>query len=107
LNNIKNDIVMPIKKEYKKSKPVCKVTFSIAAKQATMATVVGDFNNWDAKEGVLEKLKNGTFKASFELPKETTYQFKYMIDGAYVNEPEADAYVWNDFAGSENSVLSL
>jgi 1,4-alpha-glucan branching enzyme len=98
---------MPIKKEYKKSKPVCKVTFSIAAKQATTATVVGDFNNWNVTEGALVKLKNGTFKATFELPKETVYQFKYMIDGDYVNEPEADAYVWNDFAGSENSVLSL
>jgi 1,4-alpha-glucan branching enzyme len=107
LDNIKNQILMPIKKEYKKSKPVCKVTFSIVAKQAKMATVVGDFNNWNANEGVLVKLKNGTFKAAFELPKETNYQFKYLIDGAYVNEPEADSYVWNDFAGSENSVLSL
>ena len=56
---------MPIKKQFIKSKPVCKVTFSIEAKEATQAAVVGDFNNWNAEEGALSKLKNGTFKAYF------------------------------------------
>ncbi|HZJ20140.1 MAG TPA: glycoside hydrolase, partial [Pricia sp.] len=34
-------------------------------------------------------------------------EFKYVIDGNYVNEPEADRYQWNDFAGAENAVLEL
>ena len=106
-HNIKNEIVMSIKKQFIKTKPVCKVTFSVEAKEATSASVVVDFNNWDPKEGELSKLKNGTFKGVFDLPKEASYEFKYVIDGAFVNEPEADSFKWNDFAGTENGVLAL
>ena len=98
---------MAIKKQVIKTKPVVKVTFSIDAKEAQTAAVVGDFNNWHPTEGELSKLKTGTFKATFDLPKDNSYEFKYLVDGAYVNDPEADSYVYNDFAGAENSVLSL
>lgn len=103
----KNEIVMSLKKQYVKTKPVCKVTFSVEAKDSENASVVGDFNNWNPEEGVLNKLKNGTFKGVFDLDKDATYEFKYLIDGEYVNEAEADSYKWNDFAGTENSVLSV
>lgn len=98
---------MAIKKQFIKTKPVCKVTFTVEAKQANSASVVGDFNNWNSTEGELSKLKNGTFKGVFDLGKDATYEFKYVIDGAFVNEPEADSFVWNDFAGAENSVLHV
>ena len=98
---------MSIKKQYIKTKPVCKVTFSVVAKEANSAAVVGDFNNWNVEQGALEKLKNGTFKGLFEIPKDANYEFKYVVDGAFVNEPEADSQVWNDFAAAENSVLSV
>ncbi len=98
---------MSIKKQFIKTKPVCKVTFSVLAKEANEASVVGDFNNWSIAAGVLSKLKNGTFKATFDLDKDAVYEFKYVIDGEFVNEPEADSYKWNDFAGSENSILAV
>jgi 1,4-alpha-glucan branching enzyme len=98
---------MSIKKQFVKTKPVCKVTFSVEAKQATSASVVGDFNGWDLTEGALSKLKNGTFKATFDLNKDTSYEFKYVIDGEFINEPDADYFKWNDFAGAENCVLSI
>ncbi|MFC3334124.1 isoamylase early set domain-containing protein [Flavobacterium palustre] len=98
---------MPIKKQFVKSKPVCKVTFSIEAKEATQVSVIGDFNNWNAEEGTLSKLKNGTFKGVFDLDKDAAYEFKYLIDGEYVNESEADSFKWNEFAGTENSVLEV
>jgi 1,4-alpha-glucan branching enzyme len=96
---------MSIKKQFIKTKPVCKVTFSVSAKEASKASVVGDFNNWDVEKGSLEKLKNGTFKGLFEIPKDASYEFKYVVDGEFVNEPDADSQVWNDFAGAENSVI--
>jgi 1,4-alpha-glucan branching enzyme len=98
---------MSIKKQFVKTKPVCKVTFSIEAKDANQVAVVGDFNNWKIEEGTLSKLKNGTFKGTFDLSKDTSYEFKYVIDGEYTNEPEADSYKWNEFAGTENSVLEV
>jgi len=98
---------MSIKKQVIKTKPVVKVTFSVDAKEATTAAVVGDFNNWNPSEGELSKLKNGTFKAAFDLPKDHSFEFKYLVDGTYVNEPEADSYRWNEFANAENSVLEV
>jgi 1,4-alpha-glucan branching enzyme len=98
---------MAIKKQTIKNKPVVKVTFSIEAKEAQTAAVVGDFNNWNPAEGELAKLKNGTFKGLFEVPKDASYEFRYYIDGSYVNDPEADGYKYNEFAGTENSVVTV
>ena len=96
---------MAIKKQFIKTKPVCKVTFTVDAQEATTASVVGDFNNWNPSEGELSKLKNGSFKGVFDVNKDASYEFKYYIDGAYVNDEQADSFVFNEFAGTENGVL--
>ena len=98
---------MAIKKQYLKSKPVCKVTFTVPAEEAKKVAVVADFNNWNPKGSLLKKLKNGTFKGTFDLPAENSYEFRYLVDGSYVNDEAADRYKWNDFAGAENAVLEL
>ena len=98
---------MAIKKQYLKSKPICKVTFTVPAKEAENVVVVGDFNNWNPKGSALKKLKNGNFKGTFELPKENTYEFRYIVDESYVNDESADRYQWNDYAGAENAVIEL
>ncbi len=99
---------MAISKQYLKTKPVCKVTFTVPAAEAENVSVVGDFNGWNPTESSLKKLKNGNFKGTLDLEKDTTYEFRYVIDGTtYVNEVEADRYQWSDFAGEENSVLEL
>lgn len=98
---------MSVKKQFSKTKPVCKVTFTIVAKDATEVAVVGDFNNWDEKEGALGKLKNGSFKGAFDIPTNASYEFKYLIDGIYENEEDADRYQFNGFSGTENSVIEL
>ncbi len=98
---------MAIKKQYLKSKPVCKVTFSIEAKEAKKVTVAGDWNKWSVKKQPLQKLKNGTFKVTVDLPKDKSYEFKYVVDGNFVNDDQADGYAWNDYASSENGILNL
>ena len=98
---------MSIKKQYLKSKPICKVTFSVPAKDAKKVAVVGDFNKWNTKATQLRKLKNGTFKGIVDLEKDKSYQFRYLVDDTYINEDKADGYIWNDFAGTENAVLEL
>ncbi len=107
LSQILKPIKMAITKQYLKSKPVVKVTFTVPAEDAKKVAVVGDFNNWNPKGSTLKKLKNGNFKGTFDLPKENTYEFRYLVDGTYVNETEADRYQWNDYAGAENAVLEL
>ncbi|TXD48220.1 isoamylase early set domain-containing protein [Polaribacter sp. IC073] len=98
---------MAIKKQFLKSKPVCKVTFTVAAKEANTVAVVGSFNEWNAESAPLKKLKNGSFKGTVDLETKTSHEFKYLIDGAYVNENEADGFAWSDFANAENSVIKL
>jgi len=98
---------LAITKQYLKSKPVCKVTFSVPAEEAKEVKVVGTFNNWDVKTKGLKKLKNGTFKGTVDLEAGSSHEFKYIVDGVYQNDSEADAYAWNDFAGAENGVLNL
>jgi 1,4-alpha-glucan branching enzyme len=98
---------MAIKKQYLKSKPVCKVTFAIHAEEAQNVALVGSFNEWNTEATQLTKLKNGTFKGTVDLEKDNSYEFRYVVDGTYVNDEQADAYQWNEFAAAENGVLNL
>ena len=98
---------MSIKKQFLKSKPVCKVTFTVPAEEAKDVAVVGSFNEWNIEATPLKKLKNGSFKGTVDLDCGTSYEFRYLVDGAYVNELEADSSIWSDFAGADNSVITL
>lgn len=98
---------MAITKQYLKSKSICKVTFSVPAEDAKKVTVLGTFNEWNEKKGLqLKKLKNGTFKGAVDLEKDSSYEFRYLVDGVFVNEEQADGYITNEFGG-ENAVLKL
>ena len=100
---------MSLKKQFLKSKPVCKVSFRLDAADASGATKVqllGDFNNWDESAEPMAALKTKDFTATLELEAGKEYQFRYLIDGEiWKNDPQADAFVTNAF-GAENSVVS-
>ncbi len=98
---------MAISKQFLKTKPVCKVTFTVPAEEANQVHVVGSFNAWDTDATPLKKLKNGTFKGTVNLDEGQSYQFRYVIDGNYTNDDQADAYAWSDFAAADNGVLNL
>ena len=95
-----------LKKQYLKSRPVCKVTFSLPTEvEAESAAIVGDFTNWQAAP--MEQLKDGRFKVVLELNQGSEYQFRYLVNETdWVNDTEADGYVPNPYA-TENSVVSV
>lgn len=99
---------MSLKKQFLKSKPVCKVTFKLTGKLAQDADSVqllGDFNQWEKSNKPMRKLKNGDVTETIELATGKEYQFKYLINGhIWENEAQADKYVPNEFQG-ENSVV--
>jgi len=99
-----------IKKQFSKSKQVCKVTFTLpkkAAKGAKVVKVLGDFNDWNWRKGVKMTPMRSEFKAVVELETGRKYQFRYMIDNKiWENDWAADEYVPNDF-GMNNSVVVL
>ncbi|PKP10781.1 MAG: glycoside hydrolase [Bacteroidetes bacterium HGW-Bacteroidetes-4] len=97
-----------IKKDYLKTKPLCKVTFKLSGNitgEATQVNLVGDFNDWDPKATSMKKLKGGDFTVTVNLPIDKNYQFKYLVDGnTWVNDDLADKYVPNNIDG-DNSVV--
>ncbi len=102
---------MSLKKQFLKSKPVCKVTFRVDSEQAPEAKtvhVVGDFNGWDTTATPLKPLKSGDFKITLDLETEKSYAFRYVVDGkTWLNEDEADAQVNNGVTNDLNSVIEL
>ena len=61
---------MSIKKQFLKSKPVCKVSFRVSASEAEgveTIQVLGSFNNWDKSVEPMKQLKSGDFTQTIEL----------------------------------------
>jgi len=102
--------VKGLKKQYLKKSSSCKVTFRLpkeAAPTAEMVTVVGDFNDWDLKETKMQKLKSGDFKTTLELPCNSEYRFRYLIDADHwENDWAADKYLPNGY-GDDDSVVVI
>ena len=103
---------MSIKKQFLKTKPVCKVTFSLTGEEVPnvkKVQLVGDFNGWNVKKAIdLKKFKNGSFKTTLDLDTEKEYQFKYLIDGEkWENDAEADKYVNNGVSADDNFVVAI
>lgn len=100
---------MSIKKQYLKSKPKCKVTFTLpsqVAKDAKTVTIVGEFNDWRKDATPMKRLKNGNYVTTLELEPGREYQYRYLIDHReWENDWNADKYVPSFFGGCENSVI--
>lgn len=96
-----------LKKQFLKSKPVCKVTFYTPdSLQADTVHLVGDFNNWSEIDTPMKQLKDGRFSVTLDLETDREYQFRYLVNGTeWHNDWEADKYVPNPFIG-DNSVVS-
>ena len=98
-----------MKKEYLKTRNVCKVTFRlprIAVEGAKHVYIVGDFNNWNIYDNPMRKLKSGDFTIILELEPGKEYQFRYLVDELkWENDWNADKYVKSPYGDSDNSVV--
>lgn len=102
---------MALKKQYLKSKSMCKVTFKLSKEQAHAADsvrLVGDFNQWDLSSAPMKKLKNGDFTTTVSLAKDSEYQFRYLLDDKdWENDWEADTYIPSPVSFADNSVVQV
>ena len=102
---------MSIKKQFLKTRPVCKVTFRLSkedVKNAKSVHIAGNFNNWSKVKTPMKQLKNGNFSITLDLEKDKEYQFRYIIDKqTWFNDTEADKFVPSGFSGSQNCVISV
>ncbi|MGB5747038.1 MAG: isoamylase early set domain-containing protein [Desulfobacterales bacterium] len=102
---------MSIRKQYLKSRPLCKATFRIPEEMgssAKSAHIVGEFNDWTFFSNPMKKLKSGAFTATLELEPGREYQFRYLLDKKiWKNESDADKSVPTPYGDSENSVIII
>ena len=89
-----------------------KVTFLLSAEivgEATSAILLGEFNNWEANNGItLKKQKDGSLKATASLEAGRSYQYRYLLnDGRWVNDERAENYVHANGFAVENCVITV
>lgn len=98
-----------IKKEYLKSKDVCRVTLKlpkVAAPEAQSVCIVGNFNDWNIHANPMKKMKNGDYATKLDLEPGREHQFRYLVDGSkWLNDWNADKYVKTHYGDSDNSVV--
>ncbi|MDK2955547.1 MAG: hypothetical protein PWQ57_1043 [Desulfovibrionales bacterium] len=101
---------MALSKKYLKSKPMCKVGFSVPAEAvqgAKKVFLVGEFNDWSETARPMRKQKDGSYSITQDLAVGRQYQFRYLTDaGQWINDDAADDYAVNDF-GADNSVVEV
>jgi 1,4-alpha-glucan branching enzyme len=99
---------MSIEKKTLKSKPVCKVKFSLSGESyinAETICVSGEFNEWNSYSTPMKKSKSGVWSATIDLETGKEYQFRYLINNQnWENDPEADKTAPSGH-GSVNSVV--
>ncbi len=95
-----------VQKTYYKTKDYCKVKFSFKVENAETIEILGLNSDWE-NSIIMSKKKDGTFSADVNLPKDSTHEFKYLVNETeWLNEPEADKVAPNVYGGT-NSVISL
>ena len=98
-----------ITKKRLKTRPVCKVTFTLSEKEANFAkkaNIVGDFNKWDSDATPMKRLKKGVFTTTVDFEQGKEHQFRYLLDDTdWENDPTADKFVPTPYGDSENSVI--
>lgn len=82
------------------------VRLELNAPQARSVQIAGDFNDWvpDAST-TLQRNMDGTWQGTFRLP-EGQYEYKFLMDGTWVNDPANPKKVANVF-GTTNDVLAV
>jgi 1,4-alpha-glucan branching enzyme len=81
------------------------VHFQLANPSARRVCVAGTFNNWQAQAGVMARGSDGVWARDFKL-KPGTYEYRLVVDGKWMPDPQADHSVVNGF-GERNSLLTV
>ena len=79
--------------------------FKLHAPQAKRVSVVGNFNNWDTAALNAKKDSRGNWIAKTNL-KPGKYEYKFFVDGNWMNDPSCNACVSNTF-GTQNCVVEV
>lgn len=79
--------------------------FKLYAPTAKRVSIVGTFNNWDNKNNLARKDIRGNWTAKISLMP-GRYEYKFFVDGAWLNGSDCKACVPNSF-GTQNCVVEV
>lgn len=77
------------------------VHFRFYAPGANAVSLVGNFNNWNEKKHPMTKTDDGFWRQTVLL-EPNTYEYKFKVDGVWLNDPENPFACPNRF-GTENN----
>jgi len=92
------------KKKQKKTQKG-RITFKLEALGAKEAILVGDFNSWDVKKHKMKRDNEGRWTKIVTLAP-GRYEYKFLVDGEWQNDPENEQVVPNSF-GTLNNHLTV
>jgi 1,4-alpha-glucan branching enzyme len=92
-------------KDSKKKGDKRRVTFSLSAPAAHEVSLGGDFNDWNTIAHPMKKDANGMWKKTLVLAP-ARYEYKFMVDGNWQNDPGNDQTCFNCF-GTLNNVITI
>lgn len=81
-------------------------SFKLHAPNAKKVAVAGSFNNWNIKDLNAKKDTKGYWSAKVNL-KPGRYEYKFFVDGTWVNDPHCSAGCITNSFGSQNCVLEI
>ncbi|MDD4900462.1 MAG: glycogen-binding domain-containing protein [Candidatus Omnitrophica bacterium] len=79
--------------------------FKLKAPQAKRVSLAGSFNNWDIKALSAKKDTRGNWSVKVNL-KPGKYEYKFFVDGQWVNDPSCRSCVSNSF-GTQNCTVEI
>jgi 1,4-alpha-glucan branching enzyme len=79
--------------------------FRLYAPQAKRVSLAGSFNNWDTRALTAKKDSRGNWAVKVNL-KPGRYEYKFIVDGSWMNDPKCTSCVANSF-GSHNCIVDI
>ena len=85
--------------------PVARITFILPnSTWADTIYLVGDFNEWNHSSHPFQRGQEETWTLTLDLEVGRCYQFRYLRDGEWISDSQADGFVGNPH-GSDNSLV--
>lgn len=82
-----------------------RVTMTFEAPYAETVSLMGDFNQWNAKKHPMKQTAHGAWQKIIVVPP-GRYEYRFMVDGRWRNDPANDRTCANCF-GSTNNILGV
>ena len=88
-----------------KTSRVKPIDFKLYAPRAKQVSLAGSFNNWDTRSLSARKDTKGNWAVKVNL-KPGRYEYKFVVDGSWLNDPRCTACVPNAFGG-QNCIVEI